>query len=89
MVYIAISLSMALYIRREVAPDAQASGQALLNVFCYGLARVLGNALGGVAARAFGEAGGFLACALLCFLSLAAFFPVWKDAFCNSRRDMV
>ena len=64
-------------------------GQALLNVFCYGVARVLGNALGGVAARAFGEAGGFLACALLCFLSLAAFFPVWKDAFCNSRRDMV
>lgn len=87
--YIAISLSMALYIRREVAQDMQASGQALLNVFCYGVARVLGNALGGVAARAFGEAGGFLACALLCFLSLAAFFPVWKDAFCNSRRDMV
>ncbi len=87
--YIAISLGMALYIRREVGEGAQASGQALLNVFCYGLARILGNALGGAAAGAFGEAGGFVACALLCFLSLAAFFPVWKDAFCNSRRDML
>ncbi len=58
--YIAISVSMALYIRREVAPEAQASGQALLNVFCYGLARVLGNALGALAARALGRRGAFL-----------------------------
>ena len=87
--YIAISLGMALYIRREVAKEAQASGQALLSVFCYGLARVLGAALGGAAARAFGEAGGFVACALLCFSSLAIFFPMWKEAFCNSRRDML
>ena len=84
-----VSLGMALYIRREVAKEAQASGQALLSVFCYGLARVLGAALGGAAARAFGEAGGFVACALLCFSSLAIFFPMWKEAFCNSRRDML
>ena len=44
---------------------------------------------GGAAARAFGEAGGFIACALLCLASLTAFFPVWKEAFCNSRRDML
>ncbi len=87
--YIAISLSMALYIQNAVAREARASGQALLNVFCYGLARVLGSWLGGAAARAFGEAGGFIACALLCLASLAAFFPVWKEAFCNSRRDML
>ena len=87
--YIAISLSMALYIQSAVAREARASGQALLNVFCYGLARVLGSWLGGAAARAFGEAGGFIACALLCLASLAAFFPVWKEAFCNSRRDML
>ena len=87
--YIAISVSMALYIRREVAPEAQASGQALLNVFCYGLARVLGNALGALAARAFGEAGGFFACACVCFASLLLSFPLWKGAFCNSRRDML
>ncbi len=87
--YIAISLSMALFIQSAVAGEARASGQALLNVFCYGLARVLGSWLGGAAARAFGEAGGFIACALVCFASLAAFFPVWKEAFCNSRRDML
>ena len=87
--YIAISLSMALYIRRAVAGEAQASGQALLNVFCYGLARVLGNALGGAVARALGQAGGFLVCAGACFLALLLFFPLWKEAFCNSRRDML
>ena len=87
--YIAISLSMALFIQSAVAREARASGQALLNVFCYGLARVLGSWLGGAAARAFGEEGGFIACALVCFASLAAFFPVWKEAFCNSRRDML
>ena len=68
---------------------AQASGQALLNVVCYGLARVLGNALGGLAARAWGQAGGFLACAGLCFAALAAFFPLWRGAFCNSRSNML
>lgn len=87
--YIAISVSMALYIRREVPSKAQASGQALLNVVCYGLARVLGNALGGLAARAWGQAGGFLACAGLCFAALAAFFPLWRGAFCNSRSNML
>ena len=87
--YIAISVSMALYVRAAAGEGAQASGQALLNVFCYGLARLLGNALGGLAARAWGERGGFLACAALCFSTLAVFFPLWRGAFCNSRRNML
>ena len=66
---------MALYIRREVAKEAQASGQALLSVFCYGLARVLGAALGGAAARAFGEAGGFVACAAAVLFVPGDIFP--------------
>ncbi len=87
--YIAISVSMALYIRREVAPEAQASGQALLNVVCYGLARVLGNAWAALAARAFGDRRAAFLPARACVLRAAASFPLWKGAFCNSRRNML
>ena len=87
--YICISVGLALHVRDAVAPELRASGQALVSVCCYGLARLPGNALGAVAARALGEAGGFLACAAVCALSLAAAFPLWRRALCNSGRDML
>ena len=40
-------------------------------------------------ARIIVSAALLVACALLCFSSLAIFFPMWKEAFCNSRRDML
>ncbi|OPZ67605.1 MAG: Major Facilitator Superfamily protein [Firmicutes bacterium ADurb.Bin467] len=87
--YIAISVTMALFISRSVPKELRASGQALNSVFSFGLARVIGNALGGLAADAFGDAGGFLLCAGLCAASLALFFPLWKGGLCKSPGNML
>lgn len=67
--FIVISVSMALWISDHVPEGLRASGQSLLNMTAFGLARILGNALGGVAAQALGMGAGFLASAAL---SLAA-----------------
>ena len=87
--YIAISLSMALYIRRAVAREAQASGQALLNVFCYGLARVLGNCAGRRGGARLRRGGRLRRLRAVVLSVPGGLFPVWKEAFCNSRRDML
>lgn len=80
--YIAVALSMALFLN-EVAPEhLRASGQALFGCASFGVARVVGNALGALAAARVGEAGGFVCCAALCLLCAAAFLPLRRRGLC-------
>lgn len=67
--FIVISVSMALWIGDHVPEGLRSSGQSLLNMITFGLARILGSALGGIAAQGLGMGAGFLASAAL---SLAA-----------------
>ena len=73
--FIVITVSMAYWISDHVPPEQRAGGQALLNMFTFGLARVLGNLLAGWLARGMGLGAAFLASAGLCTLALACFVP--------------
>ena len=64
--FIVITVSMAYWISEHVPGEQRAGGQALLNMFSFGLARVLGNLLAGQLARSMGEGAAFLASAGLC-----------------------
>ena len=73
--FIVITVSMAYWISDHAPPEQRAGGQALLNMFTFGLARVLGNLLAGWLARSMGEGAAFLASAGLCALALICFAP--------------
>lgn len=70
---IVISVSMALWIGEHVPNDLRASGQNLLNLVSFGLARIAGNLLGGLLARIWGRDGVFLLCAGICIAALIVF----------------
>ncbi len=71
--FIVLSVSMAKYIADRVAPELRTSGQMLLNMVSFGVARVAGNLGGGILAQAFGRERAFLVGAGLCAAALAAF----------------
>lgn len=73
--FIVITVSMAYWINDHVPKEQRAGGQALLNMFSFGMARVLGNLLAGQLARWLGERAVFLVSAGLCLASLAVFVP--------------
>ena len=85
--YIVVTVSMAKYISQHVPEDLRNSGQTLLCLFSFGVARVLGNLLGGLAAGWLGMQKGFLLCSGICLLSLLL-YPRKADALQNPR-DMV
>lgn len=64
--FIVITVSMALWISGNVPEELRASGQALLNMCTFGLARIPGNLLGGWVAENWGRGTAFLACAAIC-----------------------
>ena len=57
---------MAKYVSRSVPEELQASGQMLLAVVRFGVARAFGNLAGGLLAGWLGRQNVFLACAGLC-----------------------
>lgn len=74
--FIVITVSMAYWIGDHAPRDLQASGQSLLNMVSFGLARIIGNLGGGWIAQRWGMEGGFLLGAALCAsagLGLAVF----------------
>lgn len=77
--FIVISVSMALWISDHVPEGLRASGQSLLNMVVFGLARILGNALGGLLVQETGMGAGFLASAALSLAAGAALL-------CKTRR---
>lgn len=79
--FIVITVSMAYWIDAHVDAGLRASGQGLLNMVAFGLARIGGSLLGGWAARGWGMEGGFLACAVICASVGAGLVALTKRPF--------
>ena len=75
--FIVMTVCMAKYINRTVPEELQASGQMLLAVVSFGIARVAGNLGGGLLADAMGRQNVFFIGAGLCLVSLFAFAPYY------------
>ena len=73
--FIVISVSMAKYISRNVPQELQASGQMLLAMVIFGLARAAGNLGGGVLAGALGRQNVFFLTSVICAGTLLIFAP--------------
>ena len=73
--FIVMSVSMAKYIAKNVEEHLRASGQMLLSMASFGIARVAGNLGGGFLAERIGSANVFYVAAGLCFVSLCLFAP--------------
>lgn len=67
--FIVVSVSMAQWISRHLPGQMTASGQSLLNMVAFGIARISGNLLGGWIAQRAGVAAGFYAGAGMCILA--------------------
>lgn len=75
--FIVITMSTALYVNSVVPDELRASGQMLLSIVGYGLARVFGIVCGGfIANLTGGSAGGFAAMALVALVAL-----VWGGSY--------
>ena len=73
--FIVMTVSMAKHISRTVPAELQASGQMLLAMVSYGLARAVGNLGGGLLADAFGRQNVFFLLAAVCAVTLVIFAP--------------
>lgn len=69
--FIVMTVCMAKYISRSVPEELQASGQMLLAIVSFGIARAFGNLAGGLLAGWMGRQNVFLACAGVCAVTLA------------------
>lgn len=76
--YTSVAVSLAKYANARIPQSLSKSAQSMVALAGYGVARLLGNLLGGFLADAFGQETGFLICAGICLLALIAFFPVWR-----------
>ena len=84
--FIVITVSMAYWIGEKVSESLRASGQGLLNMVAFGLARISGNLLGGWAAQIWGMERGFLAGAALCAAAGLGLAGALKSNYCISPR---
>ena len=75
--FIVMTVSMAKHISRTVPAELQASGQMLLAIVSYGIARVAGNLGGGLLADAFGRQNVFYLLACICAATLLIFAPMF------------
>ena len=68
--FIVMTVCMAKYISRDVPQELQASGQMLLAIVSFGIARAFGNLAGGLLAGWMGRGNVFFACSAVCLLTL-------------------
>ncbi len=73
--FIVMTVSMAKHISHTVPEELQASGQMLLAVVSYGIARAAGNLLGGLLADVMGRQNVFCLTAAICLIDLIIFAP--------------
>ena len=73
--FIVMSVSMAKYVTKCVDKDLHASGQMLIAIVNFGIARFIGNLGGGLLADAFGRQTVFLINSGICFATLLCFAP--------------
>lgn len=70
---IVITVSLAMYINEFVPQELKASGQALISLVCTGIARILGNLLGGYFSDIFGIQNMFTYNAILVLITVFIF----------------
>lgn len=73
--FIVMSVSMAKHIQQTVPEELKSSGQTLLAMASYGVARAAGNLLGGTIANALGRQNVFYLSAAICAMTLAICAP--------------
>lgn len=73
--FIVMTVSTSKYINNTVPPELKSSGQMLLAVVGYGIARVVGSLGGGLLASAVGMQNGYWVCAAITLGALVAFAP--------------
>lgn len=75
--FIVITVTMSKYVQATVPEDQKASGQLLLSVFGFGVARAVGYLGGGVLSDLIGRQKVFYVCAAVCAACLAVFTPYY------------
>ncbi len=75
--FIVITVTTSKYVQATVPEELKASGQLLLSVFGFGVARVIGYFGGGLLSDRMGRNTVFLICAGVCILCLVIFTPYY------------
>ena len=75
--FIVITVTTSKYVQATVPEELKASGQLLLSVFGFGVARVIGYFGGGMLSDAVGRNAVFLICAGICVACLLIFAPYY------------
>lgn len=92
--FIVITVTLSKYVQATVPENLRASGQLLISVFGFGVARVIGYFGGGLLSDFIGRQNVFFLCAAICFVCFVAFTPYYfthqplngKNALSNSER---
>jgi PPP family 3-phenylpropionic acid transporter len=77
MIFIVLTVTMAIFINREVPAELKASGQTLHALLCLGVARMIGSFVGGVASDAYGMREVFFYNALVAAACVAGFAGIF------------
>lgn len=77
LIFIVLTVTMAIFINREVPPELKASGQTLHALLCLGVARVVGSLAGGAAGDVFGLKNVFFYCSLVAAACVAVFAVIF------------
>ena len=87
--FIVITVTTSKYVQATVPKELKASGQLLLSVFGFGVARVIGYFGGGLLSDMLGRGTVFLLCAGICLVCLAVFGPYYiKKAPLNGENQI-
>ena len=78
--FIVMTVAMSRYVSLTVPKELRASGQMLLSVVGFGIARTLSTAAGGFMTGVIGIRGGFFVCAGLCAAAMLVFAPGFLKA---------
>lgn len=73
LIFIVMTVTMAIFINREVPAELKASGQSLHALLCLGVARMIGSFFGGIAGDAYGLKNVFFYCAVVAAVCVVAF----------------
>lgn len=81
LIFIVLTVTMAIFINREVPAELKASGQTLHALLCLGVARMLGSFFGGVASDAYGLKDVFFYSSIVAAVCVGVFALVfWLEA---------
>jgi len=78
LIFIVLSVTMAVIINREVPNELKASGQTLNGLLSLGAARIVGSFAGGAASDAYGLRSVFAVSAAVCLACVAVFAVVFR-----------